>query len=157
MAEDKTLIVKRGEGTPLWMFGSLFEIKARADETGGAFTVMEMTIAPAPGPPPHRHNGAEVVYVLEGSLRFVVENKSFDAGAGSLLYFPKGTLEHFENTTDKSARVLVFYIPGGMDKFFQEAAEPAKTRSLPPPSSAPPDIARLTQIAKKYGLELVAP
>ena len=38
--------VRKNEGTPLWVMGSLFEVKASGAETGGALTVVEMTFAP---------------------------------------------------------------------------------------------------------------
>jgi hypothetical protein len=51
----------------------------------------------------------------------------------------------------------VIYTPGGMDKFFAEAGEPAQRRAVPPPSDAPPDIERLGAIAQKHGLQLKVP
>lgn len=44
-----------------------------------------------------------------------------------------------------------------MDKFFKEVAEPAKSRTLPPPPKGPPDIERLVAAAKKYGMEIPPP
>jgi hypothetical protein len=51
----------------------------------------------------------------------------------------------------------VIYTPGGMDKFFAEAGEPAQRRELPPPSETPPDLERLARIAEKHRLRLKIP
>lgn len=156
---DKSLVVKKGEGTPLWMMGSLYDIKATSEATGGALSAVEMTIPPgaSSAPPPHRHNCMEAVYVVEGMIKYHIEERTVDAGPGSFLCFPKKTLEWMEATGSAPAKLLVIYTPGGMDKFFQEVAEPAKSRSLPPPPKSPPDFAMLAKAAKKHGLELVPP
>src|SRR5205807_3048620 len=67
---DTTVVRNPGEGTAYWMLGGLYELKAGADETGGAMSLFEMTIPPGAGPPAHTHPGGEAVYVLEGSVRY---------------------------------------------------------------------------------------
>ena len=156
---DGTIFAKRDEGQALWMLGSLYDVKVGSDATGGALTVIEMTIPPGQGtsPPPHKHDGGEAAYVLEGTVRFHSDGQTFEASQGSFVYFPKGTLEWPEATGNVPARILAIYAPGRIDKFFAEVAEPAKTRTLPPPPSGPPDVEKLVAAGKKYGLELEAP
>ena len=144
-----------GEGTALWMLGGLYEVKASGEETGGTATVMEMTIPEGMGPPPHIHNGAEATYVLEGNARYHIDGQTVDVGPGTFLHFPEGTLETFEPIGQ--VRLLLFYAPGGVDKFFEEFAEPAVSRELPSPPEEPPDIARLIEVAARHGLEIRAP
>ncbi len=155
----KSLTLKKDDGKPLWMLGSLYTIKISSDDSGGAVSVVEFTIPHGPNsaPPPHRHNCGETVYVQEGTVKYQFDGKTSELGPGSVAFFPKGTLENFEVVGSRPAKLLVVYTPGGMDKFFAEAAEPAKSRSLPPPSSNPPDIPKLISIGKKHGLELQAP
>src|SRR5438128_718175 len=119
-----TLVVRQpGEGTGYWMLGGLYHVKAAGDETGGAVTIMEMTIPPGMGPPPHTHPGGEAVYVIEGTVRYHIGDDVVEGGPGSFFYVPQGTWENFEPVSQ--IRVLVIYTPGGMDQFFAEAAEPA--------------------------------
>src|SRR3989449_7051415 len=139
------------------MLNSLFEVRASNDETGGTLTAMEMTIPPGMGPPPHEHEGGESVYVLEGDLRYHIGGETYEGGPGTFFYIPAGVEENFEPAGNDPVRVLVIYTPGGMDKFFAEAGEPAQSREGPTPSEAPPDLERLTSIAEKYGLRLKAP
>jgi quercetin dioxygenase-like cupin family protein len=137
------------------MLGGLYEVKASAEETGGAMTAMEFTIPDGAGPPPHVHDCAEAIYVLEGNATFHIGDEMREAGPGTFLYFPKGTVETFEPAGP--VRLLTFYSPGGMDGFFAEAGEPAGSRTMPPPLQEPPDIEALAEIGTRYGLELRAP
>jgi mannose-6-phosphate isomerase-like protein (cupin superfamily) len=148
------VVRERGEGTPLWMLGGLYEVKASADETGGAVTVMEMTVPEGMGPPPHVHDCDETAYVIEGRARYHIDGRTVEVGPGTLLHFPKGTEETFEPIGQ--LRILLMYAPGGMDKFFAEAGEPAASREVPPPPG-PPDVERLVAVGAKHGLELRAP
>src|SRR2546421_8614167 len=152
---DSIVTRKPGEGQALWMIGGLYEVKAATDETGGALCAIEMTMPEGTGPPPHVHAGAEAVYVLEGTLRYQIGDRTVEGGPGSFFYVPRGTEEHFEATS--RLRVLVIYTASAMDKFFAEAGEPAQRRDVPPASTSPPDVERLTAIGARYGLEIKAP
>jgi quercetin dioxygenase-like cupin family protein len=152
-----TVVRQAGEGDAIWMLNSLYEVRASSDDTGGELTAMEMTIPPGMGPPPHVHEGGEAVYVLEGQVRYHIGGDVHEGGPGTFFYVPAGIEENFEPADDKPVRLLVVYTPGGMDRFFKEAGEPAERREIPPPSDAPPDIERLTAIAQKHGLELRVP
>ena len=149
--------VRKGAGDALWFMGELYEIKVDGAAAGGQ-TVVQVTVPPGPlvGSPPHVHDCDEIAYVSEGTLRFHFGDHTEDAGPGSVLHFPKGTPEWFENTTGQPAKLLIVYSGGHMAAFFKEVAEPAKTRTLPPPSKQP-DLEKLGKIARTYGLEIRAP
>ncbi|HEY3021483.1 MAG TPA: cupin domain-containing protein [Solirubrobacteraceae bacterium] len=150
-----TVVREPGEGTAYWMLGGLYEVKVASAESGGALTIMEMTMPAGMGPPPHTHPGGESVYVLEGRIRYHIADETFDGRAGSAFHIPEGTLENFEPV--EQTRLLVVYTPGGIDQFFAEAGEPAQRRELPPPPSGPPDIERLVAIGQKHGMDIRPP
>ncbi len=157
---DKSVVLKKGEGTALWFMGSLIELKATGDDTDGALTAFEMTIGPSSlGAPPHKHDFGEAVYVLEGTLTYHIGDRTVEASAGSFLIFPKGTMEWFENTADSPARALAIYPRAGMENFFIETSQPAESRSLPPPPPAPTpaEFEKLAAAAKRQGTELFPP
>lgn len=146
---------KADEGSAIWMLGGLYEVKVSGEETGGALTVMEMTLPAGMGPPPHTHPGGETVRVLEGTIRYHIEGEHIEGGPGSIFFIPAGTLENFEPLT--ASRILVVYTPGGIDRFFEEAGERAASRVVPEPPSGPPDLERLSVIAAKYGMKIQPP
>jgi quercetin dioxygenase-like cupin family protein len=150
-----TVTRKVEEAQGIWMLGGLYHVLAAGDETDGAATIMEMTLPAGMGPPPHTHPGGEAVFVLEGKLRYHIADDVVEGGPGSFFYVPAGTTENFEPL--EQSRILVIYTPGGIDRFFAEAGEPAERNELPPPPSSPPDLERLIEIGARYGMEIQAP
>ncbi len=148
---------QKGEAQAFWMLGGLYEVKVASEETNGAMTVMELTIPPGLGPPPHTHPGTETVYVLDGTLRYHIGDDVVDGGPGSVFHIPAGIVENFEPTGDTPLRVLVTYAPGGIEQFFAEAGEVAKSPHLPPPDESPPDLERIAAIGARYGMDIRPP
>ncbi|NUU25901.1 MAG: cupin domain-containing protein [Streptomycetaceae bacterium] len=147
------VVAQRDDSKAYWMLNGLYEVRVSGDETDGAMTVMEMTLPAGMGPPPHIHPGAETVYVAEGSIKYHIDGKTFDGNPGSVFHIPAGTVENFEPTS--TVRLVVTYTPGGIDKFFAEAGEPAQSRTVPPPSDTPPDFERFKAIGARHGIEML--
>ncbi|HZD21915.1 MAG TPA: cupin domain-containing protein [Acidimicrobiia bacterium] len=60
-------------------------------EDGVGLTVVEEKAPPEFAPPPHAHlDVSETFYILEGSYRFVVDNKRQELGAGEIVTVPPG-------------------------------------------------------------------
>jgi mannose-6-phosphate isomerase-like protein (cupin superfamily) len=99
-------------------------VRARAEETGGAFEVYEVGVPSeraglGAGPPPHTHREhEEVFYVLEGEFEFFVGDDHAAAPMGTLIVVPRGTRHHFRGKP--GSRLLVIAIPGGLAGFFEE-------------------------------------
>lgn len=155
MSSDKTVVRNPASGQAYWMLGGLYEVLLSADECGGAMTVMQMTMPAGMGPPPHTHPGSETVYVIDGTLTYHIGDELFEGSPGSLFHIPEGVVENFEPTS--TARVLVTYRPGGIERFFAEAGAVATRRVLPPPPTEPPDVARLMAIGARHGLVIQPP
>jgi quercetin dioxygenase-like cupin family protein len=105
--------------------GGELAFKARGEQTGGSLTAFESSAAPGEGPPVHRHaREDEVIYVLEGQLRFKLDETVQDASAGSFVYIPRGMTHVWQNSGDDPARFLIFFTPAapGMEQFFERSA-----------------------------------
>ncbi|GAB2957290.1 cupin domain-containing protein [Saccharothrix stipae] len=152
----KTVVREQGEGDAYWVLGGLYEVRVAGDETNGEMTIMEMTVPAGMGPPPHTHPGAEALRVLEGRVRAYINDETVEGGPGAFFYFPAGTLETYEPVTD-TVRILTTYLPGGMDRFFAEIGEPARTREVPPPPDSPPDLERIAAVGERYGMQFRLP
>ncbi len=139
-----------GEGTTIeGPAGGPLTFKARGEQTGGALTAFENIIAPGDGPPLHRHaHEDEAWYVLEGQLRFRLDDALHRAPAGSFVYVPRGTPHCFQNDGDTPARILVLFTPAGMERFFDQFAD------LPHSALGPEAFRR---IGSEVGMEVLGP
>ena len=149
--------VAPGKGSKLLrVFGELVTCKVTSYQTGGAYSLFEVVTRPGDGPPPHvQHREDEAFYVLEGEHEFLVEGHTINAGAGSLIYIPKGNLHAHKNVGEEPGRMLVSQTPGGLhERFFEEIGEEMRDGSTPPVSENPPDIAKIAKIAAEYGIEM---
>ena len=60
-------LVRAGEGPSVWVVGDTYTFKATGESTGGVLALMEVSIPPGSGPPPHVHTHEdEAFYVLAG-------------------------------------------------------------------------------------------
>lgn len=124
---------------------------ATAEETGGAFTLMEQLMTQGPQAPRHLHQWMrEGFYILEGHARFVVDGVTIDAGPGDFLTIPKQTWHEFEALTE--LRFLNWYTPGGFERIIIGAGAPAATRTLPPADLPEPDAALVERLAAEIGM-----
>ncbi len=145
-----------GEGRTLRVWGELVAYKVTCDRTGGAYSLFEVASRPGTGPPPHvQHQEDEAFWVLEGEYEFTVDGRVVRAGAGSLLYVPRGGLHAHENVGEGVARMLVVQTPGGLhERFYQEVGAPTKEDPAPAIREGQPDAKAVSEIAVRYGIEI---
>jgi quercetin dioxygenase-like cupin family protein len=124
-------------------------IDGSSTRTSGIF---DLTIPPGSNvPPPHSHtNNEEIIYVLEGVLRYSVGAETRDLRPGETMYTPKGTVHAFTNPFELQARALVVNSPDIGAQFFRDVAAVLG-------AGGPPDKVALAQVMGRYGLVLSAP
>lgn len=153
-----TTIVARKpmEGDAYWVLGGLYEVKVASAETDDAMVVMHVTIPDGMGPPPHSHQGAETVYILDGMCQYRIGDGTVEGEVGSVFHIPAGVWEAFQPVG--TMRALIVYTPGNkIDEFFAEVGEHALARELPPPSVRPADLEQVIAAGARHGLEVRAP
>ncbi|MFD0489419.1 cupin domain-containing protein [Saccharopolyspora spinosporotrichia] len=75
------LHVPASEGQSVWIGADIYTLKATKETTGGSLSLMEVSVPPGDGPPPHVHsNEDEGIYVLAGELEFFTDGRTFLAG-----------------------------------------------------------------------------
>ena len=118
----------------------------------GSMGLFELTIPPASNvPPPHSHsNNEEIVYVLEGTLRYTVGSDTRDLAPGQTMHTPKGTVHGFSNPFDGTARALIIMSPDIGAQYFKDVAAVVN-------AGGPPDKIALVSIMNRYGLVLPIP
>jgi quercetin dioxygenase-like cupin family protein len=153
--QAKVTYVPPGGGRSIWAVGDTYTFKAVSEDTNGVYTLFEASVPPQSGPPPHIHHWEdEAYYVLEGELEILDNNRTIKVSAGSFVHIPRGTLHRFKNVGETTARMLVFFTPGGAENFFFEVGLPAKGGGTAPPLG-PEEIERTLALAPKYGWEVV--
>lgn len=139
-----------------WWQGSVMEIQTRAEDTGGALGVLEgLFLEEGYGPPLHVHRREdEAMYVLEGQIRFRVGDDEFVAGPDTWVWQPR-RVPHTFKVESEGARALVIFMPGGLERMFEEGGVPAGESAEQPQQEYDPDAA--AALAKRYGFEIVGP
>jgi mannose-6-phosphate isomerase-like protein (cupin superfamily) len=95
------------------------------------YTVMEATLPPNAGPPPHLHHKEdETFFVLSGEITFVLGDTIRLLKAGDFIFAPKGTPHHFKNTGTDDAILLETASPAGIEFFFEAAGHSLPDREL---------------------------
>jgi mannose-6-phosphate isomerase-like protein (cupin superfamily) len=163
--EEKTLEkglahILPGEGRrSLWVLGELVTYKISSHKTGGAYSLFEVASLSSTGPPPHiHHREDESFYVLEGEYEFLSGREILRAGAGSLLYIPKGILHTHKNIGEGVSRMLLTQTPGGLyEHFFGDVGKAVDDDSGPPVFEEQQDVGSVIAKAAKYGIEIPPP
>lgn len=153
---NATSSVSRRQST-FWWQGGLMEVKTRAEDTAGALGVLEGRFPyQGYGPPLHVHSREdEAVYVLEGKIRFRVGDDEFVADPGTWVWQPRGVPQSFR-VESESARALVIFTPGGLERMWVDGGVPV-AESAEPPALPHPDLEASAALAKRFGWEVVGP
>lgn len=113
----------------------------------GGMGVFELTVPPGSNvPPPHSHTrNEECVYVLEGTLRYSVDGVVRDLAPGDWMFTPRGSVHHFSNPHNGTARALIVLTPDIGAQYFRDVGTVVN-------ASGPPDVGKLIGVMAKYGL-----
>lgn len=140
--------------TDYTFLGMRNRVLVTAEETDGAFAAVEITVPPGGGPPLHTNTREALGYYgLEGRLSFTTESGERELGPGGFVPLRKGGTHTFANRGGTIARALMIASPGGLERFFADAATvlPADALQGPPP---PEMMTKLAEISARYGMEL---
>src|ERR1700730_15175726 len=106
----------------------LAEIKATAADTGGQFTVVEVTCAPGYQGVRHiHHNEDEGFWELDGQLDLEIDGKHIDMHTGSEASGPRDIPRGFAARA-AGAWVLFILTPGGFENLTMATSQPAGAR-----------------------------
>ncbi len=118
----------------------------------GSMGMFELLVPPgAMVPPPHSHsNNEELVYVIEGKLRYSVGTEARDLTPGEGMHTPKGVVHAFSNPFDSPAKALISISPDIGAQYFRDVAAIVN-------AGGPPDKSALLSVMRTYGLVPAAP
>lgn len=155
--ENQVKYVPAGTGPAYCGPGDRITFLITGPETGGAFFMAEVIVAPGGGPPPHVHSREdESLYLQCGQLAAQVGGKALNLSAGDFVHMPRGTVHTFRNVGAEPAKLLMVATPPGLENYFAEVFFPAAdVADIPQIGEAV--IGRAMKTAPKYGLELLLP
>lgn len=155
-SQGRGLVVQAHEGESISGRAGGYTVvtKATDDDTRGAYAFQHMTVAAHfPWIPPHiHHHEDEAFYVLDGECTVRIGEQVHTLGAGTFALLPRGIAHSFANPGPVAAHVLVISSPGGVIRYFEEAA--ALTNASP---TGRPDMAQRAALAARYGIEYPHP
>ena len=129
--------------------GNEVRLKLSSSETGGYLYVFEILTPPGVVVPPHVHRQEdELIHVIEGEYEIFLDGRTWIAGPGTVVNFPKLYHHGFANIRKKPTRAMFTVVPGAnFEKFFEELC------ALP--ADGPPDMARVKEIFNRYDIEIL--
>src|SRR5262245_61247636 len=118
----------------------------------GGLGVFELKVPPGSiVPPPHSHtNNEECVYVLEGILRYSVDQETRDLKPGEWMSTPRGSVHQFSNPNSEPVRALIMLTPDIGMQYFRDVGAVVN-------AGGPPDRGKLMEVMSRYGLVPAAP
>ncbi len=142
-------MLRPGDGRDIDMGNFRMSLKASADDTAGAFSLLEAEEPPQFGPPMHiHHDAAEAFYVVSGEYVIFIGDDEYTCPAGSFIYIPAGAPHGFRVGAVPS-RKLNIYSPAGMVGYFDELSAAIARDEL--------DDDSLAEMARRYGMEVIGP
>lgn len=130
--------------------GTEYRMLFAAGDGAGQVGIVESVSPAGSGPPRHVHHDAdETFYVLSGHVDFWVDGETLSRGPGEVAHVKRGAEHSFQVHDDGPGRHLVILTPGGFEGFFWEMASGAY--------AIPEDMARITEIARRYKLSFTGP
>ena len=144
----------RPKARELWVLGVHVRMVLTSADTGGKFSVAEVTCAPGTGVPPHTHVAMdEIFFVRDGTFEFSINGERVTAPPGTVVHVPPNALHGFRNVGDTAGSLVDYHTPGGFERFFEECGVPCTDRTAkPPPPPTPDEMPRLLRIFERHGM-----
>ncbi len=140
-----------GEGRAVWVPGLQVTCKAQGEETGGAYSLLEVAIT-GEGPPQHIHQAEdEAFYVVEGEVNVKRGEETIHAPAGAFILIPKGVSHTIWRAGSVPAKILGIFSPPGFEDYFRDTGDEEQE----PDGAA--YIEKAMAVAEKHNLEITGP
>lgn len=122
-------------------------------DTGGAYCLLEVSLAPGMPVPRHTHTREDEAYfVLAGELAVTVGEKTFVLRPGDTLLAPRDIPHQLRNSGNTTNHYLLVFSPSGFEEFITATAVPAPDNAVAP--TKPPAVAvrNVHELAADYGI-----
>ena len=122
-------------------------------DTGGAYCLLEVGLAPGMAVPRHTHTREDEVYfVLAGELEATVGDETFVLRPGDTLLAPRDVPHELRNSGTTENHFLLVFSPSGFEEFITATAVPAPDNAVAPIKPPKVAIQKVRELAAKYGI-----
>lgn len=84
-----------------------------AEDSGGDATAFVTKVSPGGYTlPAHSHDWDETMYVIDGTLTFVIDGETSEVSAGDAVFIRKGQVHAYENLSSDDSSMLIVSTPG---------------------------------------------
>lgn len=142
----EAIVVDRRGPRVLNVVGEQITVLASGAQTG-SYEIFHQAGPEGSGPPPHSHPWDEAFYVIQGELEFGVGDRALRAGPGVLVHVPAGS-EHWFRFGAGGGEMVSVTSREGASHMFEDF-----DREISPQA---PDVARLAELGRPYGLAMAA-
>lgn len=123
------------------------------EDTGGAYCLLEVSLASGMGVPRHTHTREdEAYYVLSGELEVIVGDEVFILGVGDTLIAPRDIPHQLRNSGNAENHYLIIFSPSGFEEFLRVTAVPAPANAVAPTKPPAVTVRNVHELAADYGI-----
>jgi quercetin dioxygenase-like cupin family protein len=124
------------------------------NDTGGAYCLLDVGLAPGMMVPRHTHTREdEVYYVLRGELEVIVADEVFILKAGDTLMAPRDIPHQLRNSGNVENHYLLMFSPSGFEEFLMATAVPAPDNAAAPTEPPAVTVRNVHELAASYGIQ----
>ncbi|HEY3041295.1 MAG TPA: cupin domain-containing protein [Pyrinomonadaceae bacterium] len=132
---------------------ALGSILLSGEDTGGAYCLLDLRVAPGKGVPRHTHTREDEAYfVLSGELEATVGDEVFTLRAGETLMAPRNIPHQLRNSGSVANHYLIMFSPSGFEEFLKATSVPAPDDAAAPTEPPPVAVRNVFELAADYGI-----
>src|SRR5262249_33569469 len=122
-------------------------------DTGGAYCLLEVGLAPGTSVPRHTHTREDEAYfVLVGELEVIVGDEVFILRPGDSLMAPRHIPHQLRNSGDVENHYLLVFSPSGFEEFLRATAVPAPDNAAAPNKPLATPVQNVHELASNFGI-----
>lgn len=144
---EAIVVTRASAPRPLNIVGEQVTVLASGAQTG-SYEIFHQVGPEGSGPPPHNHPWDEAFYVIKGEIAFGIDDRELVAQPGTLVHLPAGTTHWFRFGAGGGEMVSMTSREGASRMFtdFDREISPVE-----------PDLAKLIELGRPYGMTVALP
>ncbi|WP_246569383.1 cupin domain-containing protein [Rhizobium bangladeshense] len=143
----------RDTADALWVVRDKVQFMGEVPEKG--LSILEVTVPPGSGTPPHKHQSVEIFRVLSGEITFTVFDSvppsQMVAGPGDVLILRSFQPHNYANTGSLPAQMIAV-VEDSMNHFFRDVGQSEVPPDGPPSAE---EIGAVLAACQRHGIEIL--